>query len=590
MAEPQQVTFQVRSYSGGMNAAALPSANIRPDEMALAINGVVRNGFLKTRPGWHWQTLSFLSPETQAIFEYGRYQGSGVFLSQSGAFFVYAVDGHIFFVDPSTWVVRKITDKPAFSKYSKHVWIKQRNKWLIAQDGVSPPLVTTGFETTQEVKPNGVPLGTFMVDGWHRLAVVSPDRRRIYFSDHELDPNSTPISFTEGTSYFASARYFEAPPSLGRITGMAFTPFQDTSTGIGPLMVFCERGVRAYNIAVPRTQWATSDISQTILPRVGASSFFAYADKGSEVIFRDHAGRIRTIRNAQQTEATDANFANDFAIWPLVQNENPEYREYSQAVTFDGRTLILVHPTAKFIGDGRTSIIHRAIAVLENESLSDKQDTWTMWTGHNICGFDSSPVNGAERCIAFCADPDGRNRLYELTTNGKFDTCPSHGGISEKPILMTFSPQETDFGDAISTKMYRAGGMRLTGMRGLVEVSALWQRDGRQPKPWFQHAEQHPVCMGFSGCELFFGADGSNPRLVFSAPPDNEARFQKTKPIFKVKGPAQVEEFVMVADILQSNMANNVQCVPETQSGERQCGIDIFEYDAFSAQPITPTT
>src|SRR5690606_21427842 len=148
-----------------------------------------------------------------------------------------------------------------------------------------------------------------------------------------------------------------------------FTPFQDTSTGIGPLMVFCERGVRAYNIAVPRTQWATADISQTILPRVGASSFFAYADKGSEVIFRDHSGRIRTIRNAQQTEATDANFANDFSIWPLIHNESPEYREYSQAVTFDGRTLVLVHPTAKFLGDGRANIAHRAIAVLENESL-----------------------------------------------------------------------------------------------------------------------------------------------------------------------------------------------------------------------------
>jgi hypothetical protein len=577
------VVFEQRSYSGGVNAASLPSAVMKANELSLIVNGTVRNGYLRTRPAWQWQPLAFLSAEAQLIFENGRYQGSEFFMSNYGNFFTYAIDGHLFSVNPTTRVVSKINEKQAFSKFSPHVWMKQRNKWMVAQDGVSPPATSDGVTFTQEVVKQGIPIGTLMAEGWHRLAVVSPDRRRIYFSDHELDPSSTPISFTEQTAYFANARYFEAPPSLGRIMGMAFTPYQDTSTGIGPLVVFCEKGTRAYNIAVPRSQWATNDISQTILPRVGASSFFAYADKGSQLVFRDQGGRIRTIRNAQQVEATDANFPNDFPVWPLIESEDTALRRYSQAVTFDGRVLILTHPVRDYLPDGRFNVAHKGIAVIENEVISDNPDVWTFWTGHHICGMDVGPVNGTETLMAFCRDEDGKNRLYSLTTDGDYDTVPGEGGAVPKAIRMTFAPPITDYNTPVASKRFRAGGVRLNEMRGTVEVTGRWERDGRQPVPWFNHKETHAACASFDKCKLTFMASGSNPRLVFPALPNGEDTFYKARPIFDIVGPAQVEELVMTADVIPATGNSNTSCKTIRQPAQALCGLDIFAYNAMLA-------
>jgi hypothetical protein len=585
------INFEQRSYASGMNAAALPSAAMKPDELSLIINGTVRNGYLRTRPAWHWQPLSFLSSEAQLIFETGRYQGSEFCMSDQGNVFFYAIDGHIFLLDPQTWFVLKLTDKPAFSKFAPHVWIKQRNKWVIAQDGIAPPWVFDGVNSTQEHTTDGVPTGTIMAEGWGRLAVVSPDRRRIYFSNHEMDPNATPISFTEGTSYFLAARYFEVPASLGKIMGMAFTPYQDTSTGIGPLVVFCEKGTRAYNVAVPRTQWVQADIGQTILPRVGASSHFAFADRGSELVFRDQDGRIRTIRNAQQVEATDSNFPNDFSIWPLVESEDATLRKYSQAVTYDGRVLVLTHPQPTFLLDQRYNVGHRGIAVLENETLSDKPDVWAFWTGFNICGLDVGPVNGEEVCLGFCCGD--KNRIYGLTKKGLFDMVPGEAGAVSKRIQMTFSTPYSDFLAPVAAKKVKAGGMRMTGMHGRIDITGRWERDGKQPLPWFNHAELHPSCMVWGtkkDCKLTTMAPGINPKLVFPAVPDKDSSFYKARMTFDVCGPIQVEEMALSADLQTTGITNNVSCEAKpVGTAQVMCGVDIFAYDANLA-PIVPQT
>jgi len=588
------LNMEQRSYASGMNAAALPSATIRQDELSLIINGTVRNGYLRNRPGWVWKPLSFIGESAQLIFETGKYQGSSFFRSNKGNVFIYAVDGHLFSLNPQTgFVVKQTIDKPAFSDKSPHVWIQQRNKWIVAQDGVSPPAVSEGDLITQEVTPTGIPIGTLMADGWHRMVVVSPDRRRIYFSDHEMDPNSTPISFTQQTDYYATARYFEFPPSLGKIMGLAFTPFQDSSTGIGPLVVWGEAGTRAYNIAVPREQWVTSDISQTILPSVGASSFFSYADKGSQLVFRDHNGRIRTIKNAQQFEATDADITNDFPIQPLLESEDKVLAQHSRAVSFDNRVLLLTHPRRDYLADNRFNVVHKGIAVIENENLSDKQDVWSFWTGHNICALDVGNVDGEEMCLAFCRDSNGKNRIYSLTKTGNYDYVPALAGSAQKRIQMTFATPNTDFGVSIAAKKYSAGGLRMTAMRGQVDLTARWQKDGMQPAKWFDHSELHAQCMTWGkkpNCMLSFMADGANPRFVFPGLPDGLSNFYKARAIFDIHGPVQVEEMTISATPIAADAKTNASCkAAVVGTPQVRCGINLFAYDAVSAPAVEPT-
>lgn len=594
------VAFEYGSYASGINAAALPLRNIRPDELPLMVNATVRNGFAETRPGWEWQPLSFFdAQQDQLSFEQGKFQGCGQFLSNGGPRAVFVVDGKVFSYDPLTGYIQNYTldsGKSPFSKLSPHAWVQQRGQWVIVQDGQSAPFRSNGATSEQTLTvPNpaggvdpSVPTGTVMAEGWHRLFVADPSRSRIYASDHDMDPVSTPISFTEATDYYLAARYFEVPPALGRIMGMAFPPYQDTSTGIGPLMVFCEKGVQAFNVAVPRTQWTTQDITQTILPSVGASSFQAYSDKGADLVFRDHEGRIRTIRNAQQFQATGANFTNDFAVWNLYKNEDASLRSFSYAVTFDRRTLTLTHPQRSFLFDKRYSVIHKSIAVMENDNLSDKPDVWSFWTGLNICGMLTIPVGGEDVLLAFCRDPDGVNRIYKLTKEGLYDKPPG----KVKKIQMTLTTAALDFGAAMQPKKLQGSAMRLSALRGEVKVCGRWQPDNLQPQPWFTHYEVHANCLQFSTdpCGVMQMASGMNPRLVLPAVPQKPI-FYEASMTFDIFGPARVQELRLVAEEQKVGDVTNVTCQSEaTQAAQVLCEVNPLCYDAFTADDANNPT
>lgn len=575
-------TAQFLSYAAGMNAAAIPPSALRKDELALIVNGTVRNGFLSTRPGWRWLPLAFSDANSQLQFESGMFQGMGFFMSSIGKFFVVCVDGFLYAIDPTSFVVVKLTQNAVFSKFSRHVWMQQRNRWFIVQDGESPPVVIDGYTMTQEVTATSIPTGTFMADGWHRLAVVSPDRRRIYFSDHEMDPNSTPISFTEATDYFANSRYFEGPPSLGKIMGITFTPYQDTSTGIGPLVVFFEKGVRAYNVATPRSQWTTNDISQTILPRTGSSSFFAYGDRGSEIIFRDHNGDIRSLRNAQQLESLGRAQSTDFTIRGLLADEDAFLRRFSCAETFDNRVLVTTHPQRAYLPDNRFNVIHKGIAVLETENLAaDKEDVWVFWTGLNVCSMVAGPVRGEDSMLAFCSDEDGVNRIYSLSRADRDDTVNSSAGPQSKRIEMSFTTGFMDFDSPSSPKKMNSGGVRLSNMSGTVDINALWHRQGHRVDVWFKHSEKHPECVQFDGCSMFEPVKGSNSGLVLPSPPDKSDTFFKASVSMTIKGACTVEEMGFEAEEKSIAKITGIKCTAlESAPPTPSCDVNVFGYSA----------
>ena len=78
MAAGQKVFQLFRSYAAGMNAAVEPAGLIRKDELALIVNGTVRNGFLETRPSFEELPLVFSGTIDQLDFINGKYQGIGL--------------------------------------------------------------------------------------------------------------------------------------------------------------------------------------------------------------------------------------------------------------------------------------------------------------------------------------------------------------------------------------------------------------------------------------------------------------------------------------------------------------------------------
>lgn len=578
-----------RSYAAGMNNAAEPSLLLRDDELSLIVNGTVRNGFVRTRPGWEHMVLSFADMNAQLQFEQGVYQGIGFFLYNNLRYYVVAVDGWLYFVDVNTFTVVRSASQ-SFSKFSPHVYFQQRNRWLIAQDGQSPAVVIDGYNLTQTTTATGVPTGTFMADGWHRLVVVSPDRHRIYISDHENNPNSTPISFTEGNQYFASASYFEGPPALGKIMGVRFTPYQDSSTGIGPLVVFFEKGIRAYNIATPRTQWTTTDISQTILPHTGSSSFMCYTDRGSDLMFRDQDGRIRSLRNAQQVYRNSGyDMPNDFPVWNLLRQEDTSLREYTCAATFDNRSLFSVFPRRRFRPDGRWCVIHDGLAVMENThvatqgtgaSISPRENVWAIWTGLPICGMTTGPVRGEESLVAFSCGADGRNRLHRLTRSKEYDVVSTSQGLVNRPIEMQIATGMRDYGNVSALKKVRTSAIWISDIVGNLNIQSRWTSDDSDAIDWFTHNEKHESCLTVGSCGLFTPTPSAQSCLILGSPPDSVNKFFKSLSHFKFTGCCTVNELQIDTEEMQSSTAIGTRCVPEPSAPAKpSCTFEVFDYD-----------
>ena len=575
------VQLLFRSYAAGMNSAAEPSSILRDDEVGLIVNGTVRNGYIRTRPGWHEVGLSFTDMTSQYIFEQGVFQGMGFFMNGALRYYAVSVDGWLFFININTGETVR-SGSQCFSKYSHHVWFQQCNRWLIVQDGESPPVVIDGFTLSQVVVPQGVPAGTIMADGWHRLAVVTPDRQRIYMSDHENNPTTTPISFTEQNLYYGNAPWFEGPPSMGKIMGVTFVPYQDSSTGIGPMVVFFERGVRAYNIAVPRTQWTTVDITQTLLPQTGSSSFFSYTDRGSDIMFRDHDGRIRSVRNAQQTYLNSGyNMPNDSQIWSILQYEDATLRPFSRACTFDSRCLFTIFPRRRLRPDGRWAVFHDGLAVLENTHFAkDRDNVWAIWTGLPICGMATGVIGGENTLVAFSCGTDGKNRLHRLTRNESQDTVnTATNGPITRAIEMKVSTGFRDFGNIAVPKRFTAGGMRISNIVGDLSIKAEWQ-EKEIIKPWFTHNETHDDLLQTADCGLFSPTAVTNPSLIVPTPVDEVNRFFKANLHLSVTGCCTLEEMVMNAEVLDMAVTKNTRATPEPAAPPKtSCQPDLFSYD-----------
>jgi len=361
------------TFAGGMHLSEGSHAVVGDDQAELLVNATVRHGRADPRPAWRMIPINWDARNVQTIFERGVIQDSAFYDSPAGPRFVYAVDGHLLSFDPVERLMRRVDpdgERP-FHRFAAFVHLQQRNRWLVAQDGLGPPVILEGDAARVNSDPfDGVPTGLMMADGWHRLVIASPCRTRIYLSDHEFDPESTPLSFSDDAAYFRNARYFEIPPSLGRITALTFAPSFNNQDDWGPLLVFCERGTRAYLVQTPREEWLERDIAGTMLPTHGACAHGAIVPRGNDVVFSDQNGRIQSIRSVLSKLDDSRLQEADQPVWPLYRDEHGGLRRWRRSVRFDDRILTTVWPERVRRGDDKQSVRHRGLVVGHGRSAA----------------------------------------------------------------------------------------------------------------------------------------------------------------------------------------------------------------------------
>lgn len=596
------------SYAGGVNSFAKNHREMGGDTLRHLINGTVRGGWVETRPNFECLDITFQNDTDQTIFQTGKVQGSGYYEYGGGAVMVYAIDGHLFAVDPLSLTVQNIDPdgEQAFSKYSHFVYFQTRAGFLVAGDGTSTQVVVSGA-SSRLAGTGEVPASLMMADDWGRLVVVDPDRRRIRFSNHELDPDPsrTPLGFQEGNEYYLNAKWFKVPDHIGKIVWVGFMPQLNSDTGTGALLVLGENGTRYYDVSIPRQQWTTQDISGTLLPDIGGIAHRAQVTRNDNLIFSDQYGRIRQFKNAIRDEKTLTVKRFDRPVFGYFENETRDLRRFRCAVEFNERILVTVQPESIWHTDfDRYNVRHRGMVVWNgevSEAIDERDiDVWDgLWTGIFPACLDVGRFGGREMCLALSVDSDGVNRVYRIHDDGegRYDIAPDTDGVLQHKLIemqlltrqFDFSARDSDY--SMLLKSIDRAAIRIGERWGKTHIQGRVISDQElHSRHWFDHRTNadHSICLS----DMSIGeshhdpllqlpgdiADGNDP--VHCTPLKN---FYKCAVHLVITGWSRIEEMMFSpSDRIQAN-TQNAKCELPQAKRNTGCRPDFWKYDATTA-------
>lgn len=279
--------------------------------------------------------------------------------------------------------------------------------------------------------------------------------------------DSDSLRFTENT-FLNEGGSFAPTGKVGRVTGLAFLPVQDTATGQGDLIAFCERGAVTFQVSSPREQWKSIEGFQRILfDNIGSTSDSIIPVNG-DLFFRSREGNgIRTYRNARG-ESTGYGYTPISAeIDPVLKQDTQWMLDQVSFANFDNRLLMTCLPRqfprraanqteADTFAAQPIPTLYEGIAVLDFQSSSSGRGKAAavfdgVWTGLRVIKLVQGTFDGDPRCFAVCFHEDDTGRrveIWEITKNDEYDT-PAEG---KRRINAGIVTKAFNLGDQMSLK------------------------------------------------------------------------------------------------------------------------------------------
>ncbi len=612
MATSDPITESQASYAGGVNTAwPKHYRELREDQIAHGINITVKNGWAESRPAL--RPVIFDNQAGDGILEKGCYQGGHYYGYSEEARFIFAFGGELVSLDPKRQVLKKIdlAGRRPFSSVEPFVYFEERGGALIARDRHGTSVIIEG-DSARFAGATEVPRGLMMLDGWYRLVSVGRDGVSLFFSDHEMDENTTPLSFTDQNYGLANASRIIVPKRIGRIRHLAFVPWLDTDTGVGPLLVFGQYGTMAYNTSVPRDQWAINDISSMVLPTVGACSHRCGVGRSTDYLWRDQDGRIRSYQNARRDESSRHVNTIDRAVRSYYENDPSEYLRYSSAAAIEDRVLFTVNPEKARTKFGILNVRHRSIAVLEGDvSLGyerSEEPVWAgLWTGIRpldlIEGYSNSRDEEGvrRRMIIPSHDIDGEIRFYEFdrVQKGHDYTIISrrNKAWARKKIESMVVTRPLTFENSLVAKKRSGAALRFSGIKGRTALEVNWLHNISQEEHcWYSYEAGAGECVTTTCMGEDVGIRGpqeqSRMRLVvggdlsFKGVSDAEGRslelFYLGQIVYRWTGQGRLEAWAMEAAQTTTSEVGSVDA-DGPLSSDLSCPINLLGYEAVDA-------
>jgi hypothetical protein len=280
-----------------------------------------------------------------------------------------------------------------------------------------------------------------------------------YVSKFNSGQESDLLRLTEHT-FLAEGGSFKPPGDMGRINALAFVPVQDTSTGQGDLIAFCERGAASFAVATPRSEWKNTQGFQRVLFQSIGSPSDNIALVNGDLFFRSKEGNgIRSYRSARADINSYGQTPLSAEIAPVLDQDTQWMLGDVSFALFDDRLLMTCLPkqyprvapdqaTADTYATEPVPTLYTGLAVLDFRSSATGRGKSAavfdgVWTGLSVAKLLQGNFDGTPRCFAYCLHADDTGRRYELwevTRDDEHDT-PVEGKrrISSQVVSKAFN-------------------------------------------------------------------------------------------------------------------------------------------------------
>jgi len=363
--------------------------------------------------------------------------------------------------------------------------------WLVAQDGIHPPMFWNGQDAPRlsDLAKNEMPVGSVMAFIHGRFVVASADgRNSIYVGDIAYGETLTKpddiLNFTEQT-YWAEGGSFNTPANFGDIIGMYPMPFLDTGTGQNELVVGCQFGFTSLDLSTPRQQWIDNQVQRVSLIGDGLASSHGFAGLNGDMFFRSQSG-INSYRNARVEYSQRWNqtpVSREVNYW--LKPDRSAYLEFVPMVSFKNMILCGCSPFVSRPNNAEFGMHRycRGMVVFDADAMStagrDGAPVWHgMWSGIRPWAFAQGFLNGGNHCYAFSYDRDGRNRLYEITLTDGDDLF----GSQKRKIQSSFTSAMLGSVETVTNffqpKILNGGTLELSEIKGQISFTVEYKPDG----------------------------------------------------------------------------------------------------------------
>lgn len=315
-----------------------------------------------------------------------------------------------------------------------------------------------------------------------------------FITKANLGSDSDLLRFTEMT-YLNEGGALQPATFLGKITGLQFLPMQDTATGLGDLLVMCERGIVSLSVSVPRNSWkSTSGFQRIVLTDVGCVGHTSVCSTNGDVFFRAFDG-LRTYRNARAEIGLYGQVPISTEMEYIFNSDSQNYLDYVSSITFDNRLLVTCTPKIDYANSTYSTtgklrpVTFGGIVALDFTSVTGIGAHRTpaydgVWTGLDVVQLHTGLIAGKPKAFAVNLDytNSGLLGVWEITRFNENDQT-SDGTAS--PIRSIVETRALSCGTPLEQKKLIRADMWISGIEGNVDFEVYWRPD-EYPcwRPW----------------------------------------------------------------------------------------------------------